>query len=49
MNESEVRLLIGDALWDEFVVFMSGQTVGFSGGVVDFYDSDVRRFIGGAR
>ena len=45
MNEQEVRELIGDDNWDDFLEFMTGQTVGVSkDGLLIFYKHDVERY-----
>ena len=41
MNEEEVK----DYLFEEFLVWMTGQTVGQNpDGTIDYYESDVKRF-----
>ena len=46
MNKEEVRELIGDSNWREFLDYMHGKTVGVNDdGSTDFYDWNVERFI----
>lgn len=47
MNKEEVIELIGEDMWIEFQEWMTGQTVGYSNGSIDYYESDVERFIEG--
>lgn len=48
MNEEQVKKLIGVNHWVEFKEWMRGQTVGVNNdSSIDYYDSDVERFIDG--
>ena len=42
MNKKQVITLIGKEKWKDFQKFMTGQTVGFDKGVIDYYDVDVK-------
>ena len=44
MNKEEVIEVIGEKNWDKFCEFMTGQTVGFDNGIIDYYECDVNRF-----
>ncbi|MGI0060122.1 MAG: hypothetical protein ACREBJ_10190 [Nitrosotalea sp.] len=45
MNKKEICKIISDENWEKFCKFMSGQTVSFKNGEVDFYECDVQNFI----
>ena len=45
MNKKQVIKRIGQRNWDAFLKYMSGQTVGYREGEVDYYEVDVERFI----
>lgn len=48
MNEKQVKKLIGNDNWEDFLDFMKGQTVGISkNGEIDYYSYDVNRYIEG--
>lgn len=44
MDKKQVINKIGKENWDDFQEFMTGQTVGFDKGVIDYYECDVDRF-----
>jgi len=45
MKLNEVIKLIGKNNIEDFNKFMYGQTVGFKDGVIDYYETDVKRFM----
>ncbi len=45
MNAKEVKQKIGKENWEEFLIFMKGQTIGYDNGIEDYYEHDVLRFI----
>jgi hypothetical protein len=49
MDKEEVIKLIGKERWNAFIKFMTGQTVGFKNGKVDYYETDVDDFISGRK
>ena len=50
LNEKEVKEFIGEDLWEEFLIWMHGQTVGMNDDEsTNYYDYDVERFKNGGR
>lgn len=47
MTTEEVKAKIGEERWDEFLKFMSGQTVGGTPDKPQWYEDDVHRFMNG--
>ena len=48
MNKQAVIKMIGKNRWNEFEIWMTGQTVGISeNGETDYYSWDVDRFLSG--
>ncbi len=46
MKEIEVRTIVGEEHWDEFLKWMRGQTVGLNeDGSTEFYPWDVMKFV----
>lgn len=46
MKEIEVRTIVGEEHWDEFLEWMEGQTMGLNeDGSTEFYPWDVRQFV----
>lgn len=44
MTEEQTKKYLNDRIWDKFVEWIYGQTIGIIDGKIDYYDHDVIRF-----